>query len=227
MLRWRCALSYRDREDIESVQTVGLHCGWAGKAEESRVWGGNSLHRCCCFQRQNGELRNANRPDPYRCCFPTRNTVQVNKEEEAAKALWCSVLLVRLCVMPGACSPKSLIFSQFHTLKPLFFCTSFLTHCNMLFKFVISTLDLHDNERWVWRCSQGKTESHEHQNNSRDSSVECLVLCQQTVWDSGFLRSKGGGVREVLLFQELNGPIVKTPLSAHMVDSHSRTASVI
>lgn len=28
-----------DYEDIESVQAVGLHCGWAGKAEESGVWG--------------------------------------------------------------------------------------------------------------------------------------------------------------------------------------------
>lgn len=58
----------------------------AGQVKQKRVGcGGNILHRCCCFQRQNGEVRNANRPDSYRSCFPIRNTVQVNKEEEAVK----------------------------------------------------------------------------------------------------------------------------------------------
>lgn len=60
-------LRLHDNEDIESVQTVGLHCDQAGKAEESSVGrGGGCLHRCCCFQRQNRELRNANGPDSYR-----------------------------------------------------------------------------------------------------------------------------------------------------------------
>ena len=91
-------LKYRDYEDIGSVQTVGLHCGWAGKAEESWVLRGNSLHRCCCFQRQNGELRNANGPDSYRSCFPTRSTVRVNKEEEAVKTFMVFDIIFQLNV---------------------------------------------------------------------------------------------------------------------------------
>ena len=50
-----------DNEDIEGVQTVGAIV--AGQVKQKRAGcGGNSLHRCCCFQRQNGELRNANGP---------------------------------------------------------------------------------------------------------------------------------------------------------------------
>lgn len=54
MLRWRCALSYCDCEDIESVPTVGLHCGWAGKAEESRVWGGTACTDAVAFKGRMG-----------------------------------------------------------------------------------------------------------------------------------------------------------------------------
>lgn len=80
-----CDLKHGDYEDIESVQAVGLIV--AGQVKQKRAGcGGNSLHRCCCFQRQNGELRNANRPDSYHSRFPTRNTIQVSKEEEAVRA---------------------------------------------------------------------------------------------------------------------------------------------
>lgn len=69
---------------LKVYRQLGLHCDQAGKAEESGVWG-NSQHRCCRFQRQNRELRNANQPDFYHSCFPARNTIHVNKEEEAAE----------------------------------------------------------------------------------------------------------------------------------------------
>lgn len=49
-----CALKYRDYEDIESVQTVGLHCGWAGKAEESGVWGGTACTDAAAFKGRMG-----------------------------------------------------------------------------------------------------------------------------------------------------------------------------
>lgn len=104
MLCWSCTLSYRDCEDTESVQTVGLVVAVQVKQKRAGC-GGKSLHRCCCFQRQNGELRNANRSDSYRSCFPTRNTVQVNKEEEAYKPF------VMFCIISQAVCHVGCLFS--------------------------------------------------------------------------------------------------------------------
>lgn len=74
--KWLMQHESHNYEDIAGARTVGLHCGPTGNAEEScffkersvrgdqgGTWGRfkHSFYRCCCIQRQNGELRYANR----------------------------------------------------------------------------------------------------------------------------------------------------------------------
>lgn len=162
------ALSVSD-EDIESVQTVGLHCGCAGKAEESGVWG-NSRHRCCRFQRQNRELRNANQPDFYRSCFPTRNTIHVNKEEEAAEIL---IMFNTICVECWA--PNFILLINSFSLWWFLLCV--LQHACQIVK---SLRGLHDNARLVWRVpSKNRIHLTSKQQQRRQLHILCSVstLC--------------------------------------------------
>lgn len=58
-------------------------CVWLGAGGGGGLLGrAGSTDAVAFFQTQNGELRNANGHDSYRCCFPTRNTVQVNKKRK-------------------------------------------------------------------------------------------------------------------------------------------------
>lgn len=126
--------------------------------------------------------------------------------------------------MSGACSPKSLIFSQFHTLQPLFSRLS-LAHCNMLFKLSnqhLIYMTMEDESEGVPSENRIPLTSKQQQRQWRQMSCALSADCV------GFgVSAFDGRGRELLLFQELSGPIVKTPLSTHMLDSHSRTANII
>lgn len=128
-------LKYCDYEDIESAQTVGLHCGWAGKAEESGVWGGTACTDAVAFK---GRMRNSEMQIgliliALVSLLETR--FKSTKRKKQLRPLGCSILFVRLCRF----SWESPTFSQFHTFKQQYFSSIVIilhiatcfSHCQM------------------------------------------------------------------------------------------------
>lgn len=100
---------YLNYEDIGSAQTVGLHCGPAGNAEEivRLIWGGGETAStdAVAFRGRMGNSDMQMAQILIACWFPTRKRcVSEQKEEGAVKNVF-----VRL--------PGGTTFSHFYTVK--------------------------------------------------------------------------------------------------------------
>lgn len=217
MLRAIHFLNYRDYEDIESAQTVGLDCGRAGKAEESGVWG-NSLHRCCCFQRRNGELRNANKTWFLSLIIRNCSASQLQAPFKSTKrkrvsTFWSSVLLSVLKV----CRTRCVRACVMRALKK--------TTCFSNWNVTWFTRQQWDHFEGVPRKKLNQVTSKQQQ--KQQTRTPC-ALSANSVWDSICLCLKGGwgggGVGwELLPVQEL---LVQMSTPSHTHTLHSRTECI-